>query len=169
MQVELLEKIDFEEYENFINNNLQTIFYQSARHINFLEDLLDTTSNFFSIKENGQLKAVMPFFIKSSSHGKVINSLPFFGSYGGLVSENQHYGKKILEYFNEYVDDEDILSSIIISNPFFDNSIYDDCYNFNLKDEHLVQCITFELDEQFVNHKKIMSQFLKIKLMRIVF
>ncbi len=143
MQIELLDKIDHEEYKNFINDNPQSTFYQSSKHLNFLQNLLDCKPNFLTIKDNNQLKAVMPFFIKSSIYGKVINSLPFFGSYGGLISDNLEYGKKILENFNEYVHDEDILSSTIISNPFFDNSIYEKYFNFDVKDERLIQCIKF--------------------------
>ena len=87
MNAEIIKNIDYEEYENFIKNNFSS-FYHSKSHILFLKDLLKIEPNFIQVKEKDEIIGLMPFFIKKSKHGLVINSLPFFGSYGGIVSKN---------------------------------------------------------------------------------
>ena len=68
--------VDPDEYKQFAKKNKAT-FYQSINHLKFLEKVLETKINYITFKDNNKLKGVMPFFIKESIYGKVVNSLPF--------------------------------------------------------------------------------------------
>jgi len=138
LNAEIIKNIDYVEYENFIKNNFSS-FYHSKSHILFLKDLLKIEPNFIQVKEKDEIIGLMPFFIKKSKHGLVINSLPFFGSYGGIVSKND-CTKLILNELNNFNLENDILSSVIISNPFLQNeSMYEDHYSYTFKDQRLIQ------------------------------
>tara|TARA_B110000196_G_C21084786_1_gene634377 strand:- start:100 stop:1116 length:1017 start_codon:yes stop_codon:yes gene_type:complete len=138
MQIDLVSEI--EEYYELINNNSCT-FYQSPKHLKFLEQILQSSTKFITAKENHKLIGVMPIFCKESKFGTVINSLPFFGSYGGIVSRKIDAKKKILSFLNKYNKENNVLSSVIISNPFETSEIYDKYYKFNDKVKRIIQCI----------------------------
>lgn len=142
MYAEIIDNLDYDEYDYFIRNNDEGTFYHSFKHLEFLKEVLDSRPFFITVRENNNLIGVLPFFEKKSSYGKVINSLPFFGSYGGFVSNELSVQKKILETLNNYNMENDVLSSVIIENPFTNyRKIYDEYYKFNLKENRRVQCI----------------------------
>jgi len=139
MITEIDDKIDFSNYEEFLKNENST-FYHSSRYLHFLKEILHAKISFVISKEKKELKGILPFFVKESVHGKVVNSLPFFGSYGGIISKSRDAQKQILERFNDFNEEAEVLSSVIISNPFASSDIYDKFYKFNAKEERLVQC-----------------------------
>lgn len=145
MNADITQRIDFLEYEKFLKKNYESTFYQSLKHLEFLREVLNSEPFFITVRENNNLTGVLPFFEKNSSLGKVINSLPFFGSYGGFVSDKFSVRKKILETLNNYNIENDILSSVIIENPFTNyHEIYEEYYKFNLKESRRIQCIDLE-------------------------
>ncbi|QUC64453.1 peptidoglycan bridge formation glycyltransferase FemA/FemB family protein [Nitrosopumilus sp. K4] len=138
MKIELVSKP--KEYDNFITNNFCS-FYQSFKHIKFLESILQINAKFITAKDGENIIGVMPIFCKESKLGTVINSLPFFGSYGGIISKSIEVKKNILNFLNNYNKENDIISTVIISNPFEKSDVYDKNFKFVDKVERLAQCI----------------------------
>jgi lipid II:glycine glycyltransferase (peptidoglycan interpeptide bridge formation enzyme) len=137
---EIIKNIDHVEYENFIKNNFSS-FYHSKNHLSFLKDLLKIDPHFIQVKEKNEIVGLMPFFLKKSKHGLVINSLPFFGSYGGIVYKND-CTKLILNELNNFYLENDVLSSVIIPNPLLQNElIYENHFSYKFKDPRLIQCL----------------------------
>jgi len=131
------------EYDEFIKNNSCT-FYQSPKHLNLLENLLGIKTKFIAAIENEKLVGVLPFFQKKTKFGDVINSLPFFGSYGGVISNKKDVKKSIIDFLNDYNKENEVLSSVIISNPFEHTEIYEKYYRFHEKEDRMVQCTKFD-------------------------
>ena len=67
MRVELEKTIDYDSYDNFIRKIRNPTFYQSTKHLKFLEDLLDSKAMMISAKENNELVGVLPFFYKRNN------------------------------------------------------------------------------------------------------
>jgi len=128
------------EYDDFLKNNLCT-FYQSKKHLRFLEKLLKIKTEFIIATEKKKMIGVIPFFRKKTKFGIVINSLPFFGSYGGVISENIEAKKNIINFLNEYNKENDILSSVIVANPFDSAEIYEKYYEYKEKEQKRIQCL----------------------------
>lgn len=143
-----IELSDFpQEYDNLTQNNLCT-FYQSTQHLRFLQKILKINVEFVTAVENGKLLGALPLFKKKTKYGIVINSLPFFGSYGGLVADKIDIKKNILNFLNEYNKEQDVLSSVIIANPFDSSEVYEKFFKFDDKDERLIQCIRLEKKQE---------------------
>jgi len=140
LKAEIIQNIDYAEYDNFIKNNFSS-FYHSKKHILFLKDLLKIKPHFIQVKEKDEMVGIMPFFSKKSKFGTVINSLPFFGSYGGYIKKID-CDKVILDELNDFNVKNDVLSSVIISNPFMKNeSSYEKFYSFSFKEPRLTQSL----------------------------
>jgi len=140
MKVELESCLN--EYDEFLKNNICT-FYQSRKYLNFLEKILKIKTEFITAIENRKMIGVMPFFRKKTNLGTVVNSLPFFGSYGGVISDQKEARKNIIDFLNEYNKENDVLSSVIIENPFESSEIYEKYYEFNEKERRMIQCLKF--------------------------
>lgn len=142
MIVEIEQKVDSEEYQSFLKEKRDSTFYHSIKHLTFLSDLLNSKPNFVTARQGTKLLGIMPFFVKDSIYGKVVNSLPFFGSYGGCVCDTPESQIDILHYLNTFNMENDVLSSVIIVSPFSQNKlIYEKHYQHNLKEDRLVQCL----------------------------
>ena len=146
MNVEYRDKID-DNYDNLVKKTKKTTFFQSLKHIRFLEDTLQLNAKCIVATEKNEVIGTLPFFSKKTDYGNVFNSLPFFGSYGGIITTNDETYKKILEKFNNHIDESDVLSSTIITNPFTSSEVYGNFYNHNHIEQRLIQCTTLNQDK----------------------
>lgn len=145
MKIELESKFDFSEYGAFGEKIENFTFFHSAKYLSLLEKLLKIKISAITARENNQLEGVLPFFIKESTHGKVINSSPYFGSYGGVLSKSNEIKKKLLEEFNSFNVQNDVLSAVIISNPFDENKdLYSKYFKFHSVEKKISQCTILE-------------------------
>jgi len=138
MDLEIESAID-SEYENFVNNINNCTVFHSKKFLTFLESTLNESAKILTYKKNGEIQGVMPFFEKKNKAGLVINSLPFFGSYGGVLSDKKIVKKTILEYFNEYAKSKESLSTVIISNPFEKNEDYNLFSKYDIIEKRFTQ------------------------------
>jgi len=144
MKTEIISDLNLLEYGEFLSKNKSSTFYHSVNHLNFLESQINSKPFFITVREQNKLIDVLPFLMKKTKFGKVVNSLPFFGSYGGLVGP-LNTSKLILESFNEFNNENDILSSVIISNPFAEVSdLYEKYFDYTYVDNRLIQCMKFD-------------------------
>jgi len=142
---EIINSIDYNEYDDLVNNTNYSTFYHSKNHIKFLESILGIKPNFITVKEDNELVGVMPYFEKKEEYGIIINSLPFFGSYGGAISNNSNVVEKLVEELNLVNKENDVLSSVIIENPFNNkNEIYEKKFIFHTSEERLIQSTVLE-------------------------
>lgn len=138
---EIISSIDYNEYDFLTNKTNFCTFFHSKNHIHFLESILEIKSKFITVREKNELVGVLPYFEKKEKYGIVINSLPFFGSYGGIISNKLEIQKMIIKELNSINKENDILSSVIIDNPFnVKNKIYDKELIFHTSDKRKVQC-----------------------------
>lgn len=62
-------------------------FFRSPAHLAFVRDVTKSELGFALALRGGEPVAAMPFAVKSGEAGAVINSLPFYGTYGAVVGE----------------------------------------------------------------------------------
>ena len=141
MKIEITQKPS--DYENFLINNSSS-FYQSSKHLSFLENILEIPPKFITVRESMDIVGVLPIFYKKTKLGIVINSLPFFGSYGGVISQKNEVKKIILKFLNDHLKELDILSTVIISNPFEKTETYEKYFEYTEKVQRISQCIKIQ-------------------------
>lgn len=63
------------------------MLYHSLNYKNFLSSVLGDAEPLYLLgKQDGEIQAVLPLFARQGPYGTVLNSLPFFGSHGSLLS-----------------------------------------------------------------------------------
>jgi hypothetical protein len=85
-----------------------------------LECCLDAENvSALALDEKGDCRGVFPMFLKRNErYGNVINSLPFFGSNGGIVAKCGEATNALMEYFLGYLNDSEAVAYTIVSSPF---------------------------------------------------
>lgn len=142
--VELLTSKSAIEYDDFVNSQPSSLFYYTNKYRCLLEKLLDVRSCYCIYRNNdGVIEGVLPAFIKNNEiFGNVINSLPYYGSHGTVLSSctNRIIKDSLLGFLHEYAISNNCVSTTIITSPFeSDIGYYDDVYKYTFKDTRIGQ------------------------------
>ena len=130
-------------YEDFLMNNEKTLLYVSNKYRKLLKQFLGAKDCYFLAVKNGEIVGALPAFLKVNSElGNVLNSLPFYGSNGGVIElRGDYYVRKILlAEFYSFAKDNKCISATIITSPFEANiEFYEKETNFTYKDVRIGQ------------------------------
>lgn len=106
-------------YDNFVANQSHALLYHSRKYIDFLIALLDCEqTTLLAIDENEQITGVLPLLAKNGALGKVINSLPYYGSNGGCLSTDINSKNALIAHYQTILNNKAIAATTIIENPF---------------------------------------------------
>jgi hypothetical protein len=119
------------------------LFYHSIKYRNFLKQILgEARDKYLLAYDNDELIAALPSFVKKGPFGAVVNSLPFYGSNGAIISNaicSDATKIELLNYFDSMCKREEAIASTIIQNPMArDKSIYNN-YDQDVIDERIGQ------------------------------
>jgi len=104
-------------YNNFLNSMKNSMFYHSLKYKFFLEKLLNVESDYFILWDNYKIKGVLPLFYKDGKYGRIYNSLPFYGSNGGIIATDTNSANILIEKYLEIVRNDNIAGSTLIETP----------------------------------------------------
>lgn len=119
LNIKILDKNRYTEYEEFLLLNENSLFYHSTKYKDFLEDLLKCESHYLLVYDNSKIVAALPLMIKNGSLGKIINSLPYYGSNGGVLGDN--LTMKTIELIKNELEKLDYASLTLVSSPTYNN------------------------------------------------
>lgn len=120
MKIIKLEKSNYQKYEDFLLDFNESLLYYSSKYKDFLEELLNVDSNYLlAIDENENIQAILPLMVKDGKLGKVINSLPYYGSNGGILSKTTQAYELLLDEYNKI--SKESAGSTYITNPLQEN------------------------------------------------
>jgi len=79
---------DEQEYSDLVLNSSHAMFTHTLEYRNFLRRTIPSASELYLVvRDDTTLMAALPMFIMDGPLGRIINSLPFFGSNGGLIAQ----------------------------------------------------------------------------------
>jgi hypothetical protein len=85
---------------------------------NFLCDLLGATRETRLVTdENGEIQGVLPLLSIEGTYGKVYNSMPFFGSNGGVTADSSEAAFALVREYNHLASAAGVAASTWVANP----------------------------------------------------
>lgn len=117
MNIYLLTEEYYHKYNEFILENEMNLFYLSLKYKSFLEDLLECKSQYLICLENNRIIGALPLMYKQGKFGKVYNSLPFYGSNGGIVANTHKVVNLLVKEYNKIVKADGVATSNLIAQP----------------------------------------------------
>ena len=148
MTTALLDSTKEERYESFLKAQENMFLSYSTKFKNMLIPYLGDEPKYFLAECDGEITGILPAFLKrNKKYGNVINSLPFFGSHGGVVckqgmpqSKVRQTKELLIQKFNSFAIEQDVISSTIITSPFEnDIEIYNNHTQFDYLDSRIGQ------------------------------
>ena len=132
------------DYESFVLSFPSSLLYQSMSYRHLIEETIHGQSRYLiAVNEENQIVGALPAFMSDDKGlGRTLNSLPFFGSNGGVITGDNTglVAKKLLNEFNRIAKESHCVSSTIITSP-LDSSIaiYEEEYDHDFKDKRIGQ------------------------------
>jgi hypothetical protein len=165
IQLDILTKDREDDYEFFLHSGQESLLYSSLKYRNFLQKILVNSQDYYLLAyDSGRLVGALPSFVKRHPiYGNVLNSLPFYGSNGGIIispqaSHPEKVKQELLDAFNCLASQESVVVSTIISNPLdSDVNFYESHCSYTFRDERIGQLI--DLPTNTSNHD-IISEML---------
>ena len=97
------------------------MFNHSLNYRKFLQKILNDAEDHYLLGyEHGELTAALPLFVKYGCLGPVVNSLPFYGSHGGLIAKpnaSRSLIQALLIAFADFCDERQAICSTLIESP----------------------------------------------------
>lgn len=126
MNVVELDKTRDDAYRMFLDKRDDALVYHSLEYRNLLSAVTTGRARYFGCEdESGKLHGVLPMFQVEGCYGTVLNSLPYYGSHGGILADGLDARAALVAHYNELVRQQSIAASTIIANPFNDDDLQD--------------------------------------------
>jgi len=122
MAVESLAAPDERLYDEFLARHAEATLYHSLRYRDLLLAVAGGEAEYLVARGDGRIVGVLPAIARAGSYGRVINSLPFFGSYGGVLSESAEAAAALWAAFGDRTASAGVAAATVIENPFIDGS-----------------------------------------------
>lgn len=118
MIITTLQTEDLEDYSAFLTEMQGTLLYHSVKYKSLLENILNCQAVYLVAKDGKKICGVLPLMKKQGKYGIVYNSLPYYGSHGGIIAKDQSAFKALLEKYEEIISAGEVAAATLIENPF---------------------------------------------------
>lgn len=114
-------------YMEYVNNKKDSLMYWSLQYRKVLTDLLGDESEYFiAVDIDDKVIGCLPvFYRKDRDLGTVANSLPYYGSHGGVLADDNSVRRYLLDEYINHVRAKKCVASTIVGSPLVN---YDEIY-----------------------------------------
>lgn len=119
--VETASAVDRRDLDEIARADERTMIYSSPVFADFLSLALRTEVQTLLARVDGKAAGTLHYAVSSGPHGRVLNSLPWYGTHGGctvLPGSPTAVRSSLLRGFRELADGEGVLSSCVVLSPF---------------------------------------------------
>ncbi len=105
------------QYEAFVSSHPNGLLYYSLRFRDFLHHLLGCEARYALALEGDQPAGVLPLMVTDGRYGQVCNSLPYYGSNGGILALSGEAQRALAQWYEEQLRQGGAAASTVIANP----------------------------------------------------
>ena len=156
MKIEILSKKTENLYKNFVNTQESITIHYSLKYRDLIIEETNSSPLYLIALEENNIKGILPLMVKNGPLGKVINSLPFYGSHGGIVSKDQKSILALKEYYFNLLKSNDYAAGVIIENPLIKSIDYEE-FGTNETDNRI--CQISNIDGNFLDLEDLIKKF----------
>lgn len=166
MDVSTLTREYEQSYRDMLAHSAEATLYATLEYRDLLHDFLGVEPVYLTAIRGPDVIAALPTMIKEGKYGNVLNSLPFFGSHGGVIAdsrlskgEQRNVRHDLLDALLALAGDKGCVLSTIKTSPFeTDTAFYDDFSHYAYKADRLAQITVLPQGSQDLS-ERLMSVF----------
>ncbi len=110
-------RVDDSLFSNFINSMDNALLYYTPQYRDFITELLVCEAHYLFAMDCNEVVGVLPIMFKDGPLGRIANSLPFFGSNGGVLAINDVAEELLWEEYRDLIEEQDVIASTVIEHP----------------------------------------------------
>ena len=110
--------VEDDAWDAFVRDAAGGLIYYSTRYRDLLADHLGGGPEYLVAREGGELRGVLPIMWSATGGGRVLNSLPFYGSHGAPLARSDEAVRALIDAWNERASDAGTLAATMVANPF---------------------------------------------------
>ena len=118
IEVEPLHPGDDAAWDAFLLDCDGGLIYYSTSYRDLLQDELGCEAEYLVAREGGEIRGVLPLMGSGDAGGRVLNSLPYYGSHGAPLAKSPDAEQALIEAWNERAADSGTLAATMVANPF---------------------------------------------------
>jgi hypothetical protein len=123
MQIRKLEQALRPGYTALLREQPDALVYQSLPYQDLLCEMLGASNETAVVCDGGgNVRGALPILAREGKWGPVYNSLPFYGSNGGIVADGAEAREALVGWYNALAQDPAIASCTLITNPLADDA-----------------------------------------------
>lgn len=104
-------------YERFLERSPAALFYHSLGFRDFVVRLLGCEPRYAVAMSRGDVVGAMPLMVMDGPYGTVLNSLPYFGSNGGVLVTDPDARPLLTDWYEAQVRGAGVAAATVIANP----------------------------------------------------
>lgn len=114
-----LERMDKEAYSQLLASCENTLIYVDLNYLNAISEYTNSELYFVQDTIDNKIISALPFCVYFGLYGPVINSLPFYGSNGGIVSRDKGIlnSDLVIDALLEFAKNIKCVSATIVESP----------------------------------------------------
>jgi hypothetical protein len=130
-----------EAYARFLAGRDDALLYHSLPYRDLLVEHLGARAEYLlAVNGAGEVAGALPTMWLDTDAGSVLNSLPYYGSHGSVLADDDEARSLLLAAWGERARDPGTLSATLVTNPFSQRAI--DPPAHNLTDSRISQVTT---------------------------
>ncbi len=130
------------EYDAFLLTNEDALLYASSPYRTLLVAITGATPRYLIARDaGGAIVGVLPAMVsKRGALGRVLNSLPYYGSNGGVITTRPDAARALIDAFHACAEADNCVAATIVTSPFTaERALYEDDARFTIRDERIGQ------------------------------
>lgn len=143
IQIKVLNSNLEADYLQLLADAPAAMFNHSLRYRKFLQQILGDAENHYLLAyKEGELVASLPLFLKQGPLGSAVNSLPFYGSNGGLLAKSsacESVVSALFAAFTDFCEEREVICSTLIESPIDPQKELYGSYSSDYLDERIGQ------------------------------
>lgn len=109
---------DDRSYGDYVATHKSALLYHSLKFRDFLIDLLGVRPLYRAAFDGrGAAVGILPIMATDGPKGTVLNSLPFFGSHGGVLADSREAMTALIADFNAMANGPGVVAATLVANP----------------------------------------------------
>ena len=104
-------------WDQYVAMHPSGLIYYSLNYRNFLSSVTGGLSRYRVALDNNEIVGVLPIMELQGPYGRILNSLPFFGSYGAPLALLPNIKRMLLADWAALVAEDGVAAATIIANP----------------------------------------------------
>lgn len=149
LQTTVIQGVGDPQIDAFCLGNAFSLIYASSHFMRLISQETASTPYWIVVRDGSRICAALPVLVKYGRFGPVVNSLAYYGSNGGVITQSDDPGAKLtaLHSYIGFCDTVHSVSSTLITNPLLaDQAFYEANLPHDLRDERIGQFTFFPAD-----------------------